>query len=89
MLHVFHPLLFLCYVPQLLHVENTMAKPWDLAGPPGFILHQSMIIIILVNGALGFCGYWRYGDLCMGSISLNLPKDNMLVHLYNYLSILN
>ncbi|XP_025419886.1 proton-coupled amino acid transporter-like protein CG1139 [Sipha flava] len=64
-------------VGMLLHIENAMSRPLELAGPP-FTLHQSMVVIMILNSVLGLCGYLKYGDLCEGSISLNLPRNNRL-----------
>lgn len=64
---------------KLLHIENAMSRPLELAGPPAYTLHRSMVIIVIMNSALGLFGYLRYGDRCAGSISLNLPQDNQLV----------
>jgi len=64
---------------KLLHIENAMSRPLELAGPPAYTLHRSMLVIIAMNSVLGLCGYLRYGDRCAGSISLNLPQDNRLV----------
>ncbi|XP_060858812.1 proton-coupled amino acid transporter-like protein pathetic [Metopolophium dirhodum] len=65
-------------VGMLMHIENSMKKPRELAGPPGYTLHWSMLIIVILNGALGFFGYIRYGERCLGSIPLNLPSENSL-----------
>lgn len=59
-----------------MHIENAMQRPLELAGPPAYTIHRSMIIIVALNGLLGFFGYLRYGDQCAGSISLNLPSGN-------------
>lgn len=65
-------------VGMLLHIENAMSRPLELAGPPAYTLHRSMVVIVVMNSALGLFGYLRYGDRCAGSISLNLPQDNRL-----------
>ncbi|KAF0767583.1 proton-coupled amino acid transporter-like protein CG1139 [Aphis craccivora] len=65
-------------VGMLLHIENAMSKPLELAGPPSYTLHRSIIVIITMNSVLGLFGYMRYGDRCLGSISLNLPENNRL-----------
>ncbi|XP_001944882.2 proton-coupled amino acid transporter-like protein pathetic [Acyrthosiphon pisum] len=64
-------------VGMLLHIENAMSRPLELAGPP-YTLHRSVVVIIIMNSVLGLFGYLRYGDQCAGSISLNLPQDNHL-----------
>lgn len=72
-----------------MHIENSMKNPLGLAGPPSYTLHWSMVIIVLLNGALGFFGYIRYGERCLGSLPLNLPSDNRwayCVHIiYSYI----
>lgn len=75
-----HVVLQYSYLPRikLMHIENSMKKPRELAGPPSYTLHWSMLIIVILNGALGFFGYIRYGERCLGSIPLNLPSDNRL-----------
>ncbi|XP_025207523.1 proton-coupled amino acid transporter-like protein pathetic [Melanaphis sacchari] len=65
-------------VGMLMHIENSMKYPLELAGPPSYTLHWSMVIIVLLNGALGFFGYIRYGERCLGSLPLNLPPNNRL-----------
>ncbi|XP_060845020.1 proton-coupled amino acid transporter-like protein pathetic [Rhopalosiphum padi] len=65
-------------VGMLMHIENSMKNPLELAGPPTYTLHWSMFIIVLLNGALGFFGYIRYGERCLGSLPLNLPPNNRL-----------
>lgn len=60
-------------------IENNMVRPKGLAGPPGYVLHISMITIIIVNGLLGLMGYIRYGSKVQGSVSLNLPSGNRSV----------
>ncbi|XP_060859005.1 proton-coupled amino acid transporter-like protein CG1139 [Metopolophium dirhodum] len=65
-------------VGMLLHIENAMSRPLELAGPPAYTLHRSMVVIVVMNSVLGLFGYLRYGDRCAGSISLNLPQHNIL-----------
>ncbi|XP_060845019.1 proton-coupled amino acid transporter-like protein CG1139 [Rhopalosiphum padi] len=65
-------------VGMLLHIENAMSRPLELAGPPAYTLHRAMVVIVTMNSALGLFGYMRYGDRCAGSVSLNLPQDNRL-----------
>lgn len=84
-----HDLAFIALwpVPQkLLHIENAMRQPMELAGPPAYTLHKAMVVIVAFNGALGLCGYLRYGERCLGSISLSLPSNNRLV--YNNVMVL-
>lgn len=57
-----------------------MAQPLELATCPALTLHKTMILIILLNGIFGLCGYVRFGDTSQGSISLNLPTGEPLVY---------
>ncbi|VVC37500.1 Amino acid transporter, transmembrane domain [Cinara cedri] len=60
-------------VGMLLHIENVMENPLELAGPPSYTLHVSMLVTILANIFMGLFGYIKYGTKCKGNISLNLP----------------
>ncbi|XP_045763114.1 proton-coupled amino acid transporter-like protein pathetic [Maniola jurtina] len=58
-------------------VENEMAKPEQFLGCPG-VLNIAMTIVISLYGLVGFFGYIKYGDAVRGSITLNLPQDELL-----------
>lgn len=57
-------------------VENEMAKPQQFLGCPG-VLNTAMIIVITLYGVIGFFGYVQYGEEAKGSVTLNLPQDEM------------
>lgn len=57
-------------------VENEMAKPQHFLGCPG-VLNTAMFIVVSLYASLGFFGYVRYGDEVKGSITLNLPPEDM------------
>lgn len=57
-------------------VENEMARPEKFLGCPG-VLNISMAVVILFYGVVGFFGYVKYGDAVKGSITLNLPEEDM------------
>lgn len=57
-------------------VENEMAKPQKFLGCPG-VWNTAMIIVITLYGFVGFFGYVQYGDDVKGSVTLNLPQDEM------------
>ncbi|KAF9405851.1 hypothetical protein HW555_013573 [Spodoptera exigua] len=57
-------------------VENEMAKPQQFLGCPG-VLNVAMVIVISLYGFVGFFGYLQYGDNVKGSITLNLPEDDI------------
>ncbi|CAH0664119.1 unnamed protein product [Chilo suppressalis] len=58
-------------------VENDMAKPQHFLGCPG-VLNVAMTIVISLYGLVGFFGYMKYGDDVRGSVTLNLPQDEIL-----------
>ena len=53
-----------------------MKTPKSFGGYFG-VLNISMFVITLLYAAIGFLGYLRYGADCKGSISLNLPQEDM------------
>ncbi|XP_038213430.1 proton-coupled amino acid transporter-like protein pathetic [Zerene cesonia] len=56
-------------------VENAMKKPQHFLGCPS-VLVVAMSAIVFFYSTLGLFGYFRYGDLARGSITLNLPIDD-------------
>ncbi|XP_013141572.1 PREDICTED: proton-coupled amino acid transporter 4-like [Papilio polytes] len=58
-------------------VENEMAKPQKFLGCPG-VWNTAMIIVITLYGFVGFFGYVQYGDDVKGSVTLNLPQDEIV-----------
>lgn len=58
-------------------VENSMAKPQHFLGCPG-VLNTAMGTVITLYAVIGFFGYVRYGELSAGSITLNLPTEDLL-----------
>ncbi|XP_050681613.1 proton-coupled amino acid transporter-like protein CG1139 [Leptidea sinapis] len=58
-------------------VENEMAKPEQFLGCPG-VLNVAMTIVIALYGIVGFFGYMKFGDDVRGSVTLNLPQDEIL-----------
>lgn len=59
-------------------VENAMKKPQNFLGCPS-VLVVAMSAIVFLYSTLGLFGYFRYGDVLRGSITLNLPIDDWLV----------
>ncbi|KAG6450758.1 hypothetical protein O3G_MSEX006744 [Manduca sexta] len=53
-------------------VENMMKNPKNFTK----ILTIAMATILILYSALGLFGYFRYGDVLRGSITLNLPIDD-------------
>ena len=66
-------------VGVVMPIENTMKKPQNFLGCPS-VLVVAMTAIVFLYGTLGTFGYLRYGDVLRGSITLNLPTDEWLVH---------
>lgn len=58
-------------------VENEMAKPQQFLGCPG-VLNIAMTIVVSLYGLVGFFGYIKFGDAVRGSVTLNLPQDEIL-----------
>jgi len=57
-------------------LENQMKHPRHFLGLGG-VLNQGMAGVTLIYIMLGFLGYLKYGDATLGSITLNLPTDEM------------
>lgn len=60
----------------VLPLENNMKTPQDFGGMTG-VLNTGMIIVACLYTAVGFFGYLKYGDNVLGSITLNLPGDEL------------
>lgn len=58
-------------------IENEMKKPQDFLGCPG-VLNAAMSAIAVMYGFVGFIGYLKYGDEARGSLTLNLPQEEVL-----------
>ncbi|XP_054276149.1 proton-coupled amino acid transporter-like protein CG1139 [Macrosteles quadrilineatus] len=58
-------------------VERNMKTPTSFGKPVG-VLNISMTIVIIIYTCLGFFGYVKYGENVEGSISLNIPQDELL-----------
>ncbi|KAJ0179147.1 hypothetical protein K1T71_004859 [Dendrolimus kikuchii] len=58
-------------------VENEMAKPQHFLGCPG-VLNFTMVFVAMLYGIVGVFGYLKYGDAVLGSITLNLPQNEVL-----------
>lgn len=64
------------FVLQMLPLENEMKTPKAFVGTCG-VLNQAMSVIVFLYVGMGFFGYLKYGDSIQGSITLNLPQDDM------------
>jgi len=59
-----------------LPLENNMKYPQDFGGWNG-VLNTGMVIVAALYTSVGFFGYLKYGENVQGSITLNLPQDDM------------
>lgn len=44
---------------------------------PFGIMNIGMTIVLSLYIILGFFGYWKYGDASKGSVTLNIPQEEM------------
>ncbi|PZC83426.1 hypothetical protein B5X24_HaOG207809 [Helicoverpa armigera] len=58
-------------------IENEMRKPQDFLGCPG-VLNAAFTVIAVMYAFVGFVGYLRFGDEVRGSLTLNLPQEEVL-----------
>ncbi|XP_059487418.1 proton-coupled amino acid transporter-like protein CG1139 isoform X2 [Neocloeon triangulifer] len=61
----------------VLPLQNEMKKPKKFAAPAG-VLNIGMTMVTILFTAIGFLGYLKYGEGVAGSVTLNLPQDNIL-----------
>lgn len=60
----------------VMSLENNMKTPGNFLGCPG-VLNFGMAFVVSLYAVFGFLGYLAYGDDTKGSITLNLPKDEV------------
>ncbi|CAH2063805.1 unnamed protein product, partial [Iphiclides podalirius] len=58
-------------------IENEMTKPQHFLGCPG-VLNIAMTAVVVLYGFVGFSGYLSFGEEVRGSLTLNLPQDEIL-----------
>ncbi|XP_049783363.1 proton-coupled amino acid transporter-like protein pathetic [Schistocerca cancellata] len=63
-------------VGVVMPLENNMKTPRHFLGLCG-VLNQGMTAICLIYTLIGFLGYLKYGDDTKGSITLNLPVEEI------------
>ncbi len=68
-----------------------MRNPKHFEGWTG-VLNTGMVVVSALYFAVGFYGYIKYGDEIRGSITLNLPADELLAQsvklMVNYLTFI-
>lgn len=57
-------------------LENEMRTPKSFGGSVG-VLNRAMVFIVFLYVGMGFFGYLKYGEAIKGSITLNLPRDQL------------
>lgn len=60
----------------VMSLENNMKTPSHFLGCPG-VLNFGMGFVVSLYALVGFSGYLKYGDTTEGSITLNLPSEEM------------
>lgn len=62
---------------MVLPLQKDMRNPKHFEGWTG-VLNTGMVVVSALYFAVGFYGYLKYGDEIRGSITLNLPADELL-----------
>lgn len=57
-------------------LENNMKNPRSLLGSFG-VISRGAIIVTIIYIAIGFLGYWQYGDETPDNITVKLPVEEM------------
>lgn len=57
-------------------LENKMRDPGNFGGAIG-VLNTGMTVVVAIYTAIGFYGYLQYGEAVKGSITLNLPPQDL------------
>ncbi|XP_033252274.1 glutamate transporter polyphemus-like [Drosophila miranda] len=62
---------------QMLAIEAKMAQPQNYIGLFG-VLNLFAVMVVISYLLFAIMGYWKYGPLVDGSITLNLPTDEVI-----------
>ncbi|XP_055526283.1 proton-coupled amino acid transporter-like protein CG1139 [Wyeomyia smithii] len=68
----------------VLPLESNMKTPKDFCRWNG-VLNTGMTIVTCLYSAVGFYGYLKYGDEAQGSVTLNLPSEELLAQMVRLL----
>ena len=63
-------------IALVLPLQNSMKEPKKFTETFG-VLNVGMIIITLLFVSTGTLGYWKYGEATLGSLTLNVPQNEM------------
>lgn len=61
---------------QIIALENNMETPKSFGGYFG-VLNRGMTVIVILYVLVGFFGYIKYGERSAGSVTLNLPSEEV------------
>lgn len=61
---------------QVLPLQNEMKERKHFQRPLG-VLNVGMAVVITLYTVIGTIGYLKYGENVMGSVTLNLPLDDV------------
>lgn len=61
-------------IALVLPLQNAMKEPENFSKPLG-VLNVGMIFVTAIYIVVGSIGYWQYGELTRGSLTLNLPVE--------------
>nr|XP_029715231.1 proton-coupled amino acid transporter-like protein pathetic isoform X1 [Aedes albopictus] len=64
----------------VMSLENNMKTPQNFIGCPG-VLNIGMSVVVVLYALVGFLGYLKYGEDTKGSVTLNLPVEDILAQL--------
>uniref|UniRef100_A0A182JIZ1 Amino acid transporter transmembrane domain-containing protein n=1 Tax=Anopheles atroparvus TaxID=41427 RepID=A0A182JIZ1_ANOAO len=71
-------------IALVLPLQNEMQHPHDFRKPFG-VLNVGMVIIVSLFTVFGFVGYLKWGEAVEGSMTLNLPDNEILAGLVKVL----
>jgi solute carrier family 36 (proton-coupled amino acid transporter) len=63
-------------ISLVLPLQNAMKEPHKFSKVTG-VLNVGMTLVTIIFISFGMIGYWKYGDKTEGSLTLNLPKQEM------------
>ncbi|XP_016988957.1 glutamate transporter polyphemus [Drosophila rhopaloa] len=67
-------------VGVMMAIEAQMAKPEHYIGWFG-ILNRAILLVLISYIFFGIMGYWKFGDKIEGSVSLNIPTDEIIAQI--------
>ncbi|KAL7027975.1 hypothetical protein ACKWTF_005669 [Chironomus riparius] len=64
-------------IALILPLQNAMKEPKKFVGLLG-VMNVGMVLVSVIYVTIGFFGYWKFGEATAGSLTLNLPVDQIL-----------